>query len=152
MACRAGKKNRLYPWGNKWNPSAEFLANIWTGEFPATNTAEDGYPATAPVTAFPASSTGLTNMIGNVWEWTEDWWTVEHSPARAVNPKGPPEGTDRVKKGGSFMCHADYCYRYRCAARSSNTPDSSAYNLGFRCAANKLPSQLKQQQQQDSEG
>jgi formylglycine-generating enzyme len=143
MACRAGKKNRLYPWGNKWNPGGKFLANIWTGEFPASNTAEDGYAGTNPVTAFPETAFGLKNMIGNVWEWTEDWWGVEHSPERASNPGGPASGTDRVKKGGSFMCHADYCYRYRCEARSSNTPDSSAYNLGFRCAANKLPASLK---------
>ena len=119
-ACRAGKEERLFPWGNKWRPSDKYLANIWTGNFPQLNTVEDGWRGTNPVTEFPPSKFGHKNMIGNVWEWTEDWWTEER--------------VDKVKKGGSFMCHKDYCYRYRCAARSQNTPDSSAHNLGFRCA------------------
>ena len=102
------------------------------------NTGEDGYKSTAPVHSFPPQTdTGLHHIIGNVWEWTSDWWTTQHSTPQDIphNPTGPASGTDKVKKGGSFMCHKDYCYRYRCAARSQNTPDSSAYNLGFRCAA-----------------
>ena len=102
------------------------------------NTGEDGYKSTAPVNTFPPQTdTGLHHIIGNVWEWTSDWWTIQHNLQQDVlhNPTGPASGTDKVKKGGSFMCHKDYCYRYRCAARSQNTPDSSAYNLGFRCAA-----------------
>uniref|UniRef100_A0A8C6R7R8 Sulfatase modifying factor 1 n=1 Tax=Nannospalax galili TaxID=1026970 RepID=A0A8C6R7R8_NANGA len=91
------------------------------------------------VDAFPPNGYGLYNIVGNVWEWTSDWWTVHHSVEEAHNPKGPPSGKDRVKKGGSYMCHKSYCYRYRCAARSQNTPDSSASNLGFRCAADHLP-------------
>ena len=120
-ACRAGREERLFPWGNKWRPADRFLANIWTGKFPQLNTEEDGWKGTAPVTEFPPSKFGHKNMIGNVWEWTQDWWSEEE--------------VDKVKKGGSFMCHKDYCYRYRCAARSQNTPDSSAHNLGFRCAS-----------------
>lgn len=119
-ACRAGKENRLFSWGNKWMPGDKFMANIWTGDFPETNTGEDGWKGTCPVTEFSPTKFGQKNMIGNVWEWTSDWWTEEK--------------VDKVKKGGSFMCHKSYCYRYRCAARSQNTPDSSAYNLGFRCA------------------
>uniref|UniRef100_A0A8D2DXC1 Sulfatase modifying factor 1 n=1 Tax=Sciurus vulgaris TaxID=55149 RepID=A0A8D2DXC1_SCIVU len=91
------------------------------------------------VDAFPPNGYGLYNMVGNAWEWTSDWWTVHHSAEEVLNPKGPPSGKDRVKKGGSYMCHKSYCYRYRCAARSQNTPDSSASNLGFRCAADRLP-------------
>nr|KAF6421307.1 sulfatase modifying factor 1 [Molossus molossus] len=91
------------------------------------------------VDAFPPNGYGLYNIVGNAWEWTSDWWTVRHSAQEALNPKGPPSGKDRVKKGGSYMCHKSYCYRYRCAARSQNTPDSSASNLGFRCAADSLP-------------
>uniref|UniRef100_A0A8C6FZ29 Sulfatase modifying factor 1 n=1 Tax=Moschus moschiferus TaxID=68415 RepID=A0A8C6FZ29_MOSMO len=91
------------------------------------------------VDAFPPNGYGLYNIVGNAWEWTSDWWTVHHSVEETINPKGPPSGKDRVKKGGSYMCHKSYCYRYRCAARSQNTPDSSASNLGFRCAADHLP-------------
>ncbi|KAL3183383.1 hypothetical protein MRX96_000345 [Rhipicephalus microplus] len=138
-ACRAGLKSRLFPWGNNWAPKGETRANIWEGKFPVTNTAEDGYVGTAPVTAFPATKFGLKNIIGNVWEWTSDWWNTRHTSEPQDNPKGPSSGTDKVKKGGSFMCHKAYCYRYRCAARSQNTPDTSAYNVGIRCGADKMP-------------
>lgn len=138
VACRNGKKNRLFPWGNKWNPKDQFWANIWTGRFPVDNTGEDGFTGPAPNNMFQQTESGLHNMIGNVWEWTSDWWQVNHQQQAdngLKNPSGPNFGTDKVKKGGSFMCHKDHCYRYRCAARSQNTPDSSAHNLGFRCAA-----------------
>ncbi|XP_054168269.1 LOW QUALITY PROTEIN: formylglycine-generating enzyme-like [Oppia nitens] len=134
-SCRAGLKNRLFPWGNKLKPFDKHYANLWDGEFPNHNTGEDGYIGTAPVDVFPPNKFGLKNIVGNVWEWTADWWTTKHSIEPSTDPKGPESGTDRVKKGGSFMCHKSYCYRYRCAARSQNTPDSSASNLGFRCAA-----------------
>ncbi|CAG5124400.1 unnamed protein product [Candidula unifasciata] len=143
-ACRGGKDDRLFPWGNSVNPKGEHWMNIWQGEFPASNTAEDGYIGTCPVTAFPEQNKfGLKNIIGNVWEWTQDWWETRFSPEAKSNPKGPATGVDKVKKGGSFQCHKSYCYRYRCAARSQNTPDSSAANLGFRCASDKLPNDLQ---------
>lgn len=138
-ACRSGLHDRLFPWGNKLMPHDQHYMNIWQGTFPANNTNEDGYVATAPVTAFPTTKYGLKNIVGNVWEWTNDWWNVHHDTKPQHNPKGPKSGSDKVKKGGSFMCHESYCYRYRCAARSQNTPDTSAGNLGFRCAASKLP-------------
>lgn len=141
-ACRAGKQDRLYPWGNKFTPNGKHRVNTWQGDFPTTNTGEDGYPSRCPVTAFPTNGYGLHNIIGNVWEWTADWWRVNHSPSLQKNPVGPQTGSDKVKKGGSYMCTKDYCYRYRCAARSQNTPDSSAGNLGFRCAASSLPDYL----------
>ncbi|KAG8436075.1 hypothetical protein GDO86_007251 [Hymenochirus boettgeri] len=134
-ACRGGLENRLFPWGNKLQPKGEHLANVWQGEFPTQNTGEDGYVQTSPVTAFSANGYGLYNMVGNAWEWTSDWWNTHHTADETTNPKGPSSGKDKVKKGGSYMCHKSYCYRYRCAARSQNTPDSSASNLGFRCAA-----------------
>lgn len=134
FAARGGLEGRLYPWGNNPNPRGEHWMNIWQGEFPLENTAEDGYIATAPVDSFPPNKFGLHNLAGNVWEWTADWWTVRHSKEFQNNPKGPPSGKEKVKKGGSYLCHPNYCYRYRCAARSQNTPDSSASNLGFRCA------------------
>jgi len=135
-ACRGNLKNRLYPWGNKLLPNNKHRANIWQGEFPFNNTAKDGWASTAPVNSFPENGYGLYNMVGNVWEWTNDFWSVHHSPNFIVNPTGPTNGKEKVKKGGSYLCHKNYCYRYRCAARSQNTPDSSASNLGFRCAKN----------------
>jgi len=142
FACRGGLKDRLYAWGNKLNPNGEHMTNIWQGKFPELDTGEDGYNGTSPVDGFPTNKFGLKNMIGNVWEWTQDWWTTSHSAETVHNPHGPASGNDKVKKGGSFMCHESYCYRYRCAARSPNTPDSSAVNLGFRCAANTKPADL----------
>ena len=133
-AARGGLENRLYPWGNNPMPRGEHWMNIWQGEFPDKNLAEDGYVATAPVNSFPQNKYGLHNMAGNVWEWVNDWWTVRHSADFQRNPQGPTSGRDKVKKGGSYVCHPNYCFRYRCAARSQNTPDSSASNLGFRCA------------------
>ncbi|NP_001290992.1 formylglycine-generating enzyme precursor [Esox lucius] len=139
FACRGGLQDRLYPWGNKLNPKGQHYANLWQGEFPTHNTGEDGYIKTSPVRSFPPNGYGLYNMVGNAWEWTADWWTVHHTTDRQPNPAGPPSGTDKVKKGGSYMCHKSYCYRYRCAARSQNTPDSSAPNLGFRCVSPEQP-------------
>lgn len=124
VACRGGLRDRLYSWGNKWKPKNEHRANTWQGEFPVHDSCEDGFVGTAPVSSFPANNYGVKNMIGNVWEWTQDDWSVPGS--LALNQK--------VKKGGSFMCHKDFCFRHRCAARSQNTPDSTASNLGFRCA------------------
>ncbi|XP_066261558.1 formylglycine-generating enzyme [Euwallacea similis] len=122
MACRGGLKQKLYPWGNKLNPKGQHWINIWQGDFPKLNTVEDGYLFTSPVDEFPPNKFGLYNMAGNVWEWVQDDW--QSDPANS-----------KVKKGGSFLCHQSYCWRYRCAARSSNTHDSTASNLGFRCAA-----------------
>ncbi|XP_013987751.1 sulfatase-modifying factor 1 isoform X1 [Salmo salar] len=138
-ACRGGLQDRLYPWGNKLKPKGQHYANLWQGKFPTHNSEEDGYTKTSPVKSFPANGYGLYNMVGNAWEWTSDWWTVHHTTDERHNPAGPPSGTDRVKKGGSYMCHKSYCYRYRCAARSQNTPDSSASNLGFRCVSQEQP-------------
>ncbi|KAG7215229.1 hypothetical protein INR49_022689 [Caranx melampygus] len=143
FACRGGLKDRLYPWGNKLNPNGQHYANLWQGEFPVHNSGEDGHVKTSPVMTFPANGFGLYDMVGNAWEWTSDWWTVHHTTEQQNNPKGPASGNDKVKKGGSYMCHKSYCYRYRCAARSQNTPDSSASNLGFRCVSKEQQSRAK---------
>ncbi|XP_033822697.1 formylglycine-generating enzyme [Periophthalmus magnuspinnatus] len=135
FACRGGLKDRLYPWGNKLTPKGQHYANLWQGQFPSENTGEDGFVKTSPVMSFPPNGFGLYDMVGNAWEWTSDWWTVHHTTDRQSNPTGPASGSDKVKKGGSYMCHKSYCYRYRCAARSQNTPDSSSSNLGFRCVS-----------------
>ena len=133
-AARGGLQNRFFPWGNSPKPRGEHWMNTWQGQFPKENTKEDGYLATGPVDSYHPNKYGLYNMVGNVWEWVSDWWTTRHSMSRGINPTGPPSGTDKVKKGGSYMCQKDHCYRFRCSARSKNTPDSSASNLGMRCA------------------
>ncbi|MBT6958154.1 MAG: SUMF1/EgtB/PvdO family nonheme iron enzyme, partial [Opitutae bacterium] len=111
--------------------------NIWQGQFPHNNTLKDGFRGTAPVDTFPSNGFGLYNMIGNVWEWCYDWWSVYFRGGRtAVNPDGPPSGAHKVMRGGSYLCHDSYCNRYRNSARTYNTPDTSTGNIGFRCASN----------------
>lgn len=137
-AARGGLEQKMYPWGNELTPSGEHHCNIWQGTFPKTNTAEDGYKSTAPVDAYKPNGFGLYNVSGNVWEWCSDWFTRGlHNKGGRSNPKGPAEGEARVMRGGSYLCHKSYCNRYRVAARSSNTPDSSTGNIGFRCAKTK---------------
>ncbi len=135
-AARGGLEQKLYPWGDKLRPGGEHRCNIWQGEFPHHDTADDGYSGTCPVEAFPPNGYGLCSITGNTWEWCADWFSADfHRTAGQDNPTGPSTGTGRVMKGGSFLCHKSYCNRYRVAARSSNTPDSSSSNMSFRCAA-----------------
>lgn len=133
-AARGGLEQRRYPWGDELTPGGQFMCNTWQGRFPDVNTAEDGYAGTAPAGAFPANGYGLYNVVGNVWEWCSDWFSATHHVnGPRDNPAGPSLGQSRVVRGGSYLCHKSYCNRYRVAARSANTPDSSAGNLGFRC-------------------
>lgn len=134
-AARGGLDRATYAWGNELTPGGRHQCNIWQGRFPDVNTLDDGWLSTAPVTAFRANGFGLYNVAGNVWEWCADWFsTTWHTTASRNNPAGPPEGDARVMRGGSYLCHHSYCNRYRVAARTSNTPDSSAGNVGFRVA------------------
>jgi formylglycine-generating enzyme len=136
-AARGGLVQRRYPWGDELTPGGRHQCNIWQGRFPAKNTGDDGYPGTAPVGAFAPNGYGLHNMAGNVWEWCADWFSPTfHRDGPRLNPAGPTAGQARVIRGGSYLCHASYCNRYRVAARSSNTPDSSSGHTGFRCARN----------------
>jgi formylglycine-generating enzyme len=135
FAARGGLEQQKYPWGNELTPDGEHYCNIWQGDFPRTNTAEDGYAGTAPAKSFPPNGFGLYNTSGNVWEWCSDWFTNRLDPTDVINPSGPVEGTAKVMRGGSYLCHKSYCNRYRVAARSSNTGDSSTGNIGFRCVA-----------------
>lgn len=135
FAQRGGTEQQLFWWGDDLEPDGKHLCNVFQGDFPRTDLAEDGYAGTCPVDAFPANPYGMLSSIGNVWEWTADWFSPDyHVTATHVNPVGPPTGTGRVMKGGSYLCHESYCNRYRIGARTSNTPDSSTANLGFRCA------------------
>ncbi len=134
LAARGGLEQKLYPWGDELMPDGKHLCNIWQGEFPLVDTAEDGYAAPAPVDAFPPNAYGLYTATGNVWEWCADWFhPTHHLRAPRVNPTGPQSGAAKIIKGGSYLCHKSYCNRYRVAARTANSPDSSTTNMGFRC-------------------
>ncbi len=133
-AARGGLEGMLYPWGDDLTPGGRHLCNIWQGDFPKVDLAEDGYAGVAPVDAFPPNQYGLFSITGNTWEWCADWFHASHHiTATRVNPVGPLEGMAKVMKGGSYLCHHSYCNRYRVAARTSNTADSAATNIGFRC-------------------
>jgi formylglycine-generating enzyme len=133
-AARGGLEQNSYPWGNELTPDGRHLCNVWQGEFPNNDTGEDGFTAVAPADAFPPNAYGLFSITGNAWEWCGDWFhPTYHVTATSVNPVGPPQGTAKVMKGGSYLCHRSYCNRYRVAARTSNTPDSSTTNISFRC-------------------
>ncbi|GAA3571436.1 formylglycine-generating enzyme family protein [Amycolatopsis ultiminotia] len=120
-AARGGLDQARYPWGDELTPGGTHRCNIWQGRFPVRNTGDDGYLGTAPVDAFPPNGFGLYNVAGNVWEWCAD--------------RFDEAGPHRSMRGGSYLCHESYCNRYRVAARTANTPDSSTGNLGFRVAA-----------------
>jgi formylglycine-generating enzyme required for sulfatase activity len=133
-AARGGLEQRLYPWGDELTPGGQHLCNIWQGKFPDVDTAEDGYAGTAPVSAFPPNGYDLYTITGNAWEWCSDWFhPTFHTLATRLNPSGPLSGRTKVIKGGSYLCHQSYCNRYRVAARTSNTPDSTTTNMSFRC-------------------
>jgi formylglycine-generating enzyme required for sulfatase activity len=135
-AARGGLAGARYAWGDELTPGGEHRCNKWQGTFPTHNTADDGFLGTAPVRTFPANGYGLYEVAGNVWEWCNDWFLPKYyrtSPRQ--NPQGPTIGAGRVMRGGSYLCHESYCNRYRVAARTSNTPESSSGNCGFRTVA-----------------
>ena len=124
-AARGGLEGRRYAWGDEPQVDGSWQCNVWQGVFPTQNTAEDGYIGLAPADSFPPNGFGLHNMAGNAWEWTADVFSAN----------GQTHPDSRVMRGGSYLCHPSYCWRYRVAARSSSTADSSTGHLGFRCAA-----------------
>ncbi|MFC4598458.1 formylglycine-generating enzyme family protein [Cohnella hongkongensis] len=134
-AARGGLERKTYPWGDLLKPDGEHRCNIWQGKFPVKNNASDGYEGTAPVDEYKPNGYGLYNMSGNVWEWCADWFSPSyHRATPSDNPRFEQPTGRRSMRGGSYLCHRSYCNRYRVAARSSNTPDSSTGNAGFRVA------------------
>lgn len=132
-AARGGLVAARYPWGDELMDDGSWQVNIFQGEFPSRNSADDGWMTTAPVRTFAPNAFGLWQTVGNVWEWCSDWYDPSYysrSPRR--EPQGPDAGSGRVLRGGSYLCHDSYCNRYRTSARSSNTTDSSMGNAGFR--------------------
>ena len=132
-AARGGLVQQRFPWGVELEPGGEHMMNVFQGRFPDQNSCDDGYAGTAPVGAFAANGYGLHNMTGNVWEWCADWFGGDYfAVSPRDDPQGPDEGTHRVMRGGSYLCHASYCNRYRVDSRSAIEPESSTGNLGFR--------------------
>jgi sulfatase modifying factor 1 len=152
-AARGGLDQAEFAWGDALTPGGRYMANTWQGEFPRENTAEDGYLHTSPVDVFPPNGFGLQDMIGNVWEWTADWYSSRHTsdaPKACCipdHPRGGPEAGSydpcqpqiriprKVVKGGSHLCAPNYCRRYRPAARHPQPVDTSMSHVGFRCVA-----------------
>lgn len=131
-----GHGGGVYPWGDRHpDDSAFFPCNIWQGRFPEDNLALDGHAGTAPVDAFEPNDLGLYNMVGNTWEWCEDPFRVRSlSRAAKIRNEAARQQRQRLMKGGSYLCHASYCHRYRVAARLGCPPDSATGHLGFRLA------------------
>lgn len=131
-AARGGLDDVPFPWGNdEPDDNKTFLCNIWQGQFPHQNTEADGYRATAPAQSFDVNGYCLYNMVGNVWEWIEDPFVIRSQKKTAKARRAATTGY-RIIKGGSYLCHKSYCYRYRIAARSGNSPDSTTSHMGFR--------------------
>lgn len=142
-AARGGLDRAEFAWGDELMPSGRAMANTWQGAFPYENTLVDGFEGTSPVGRFRPNGYGLLDMIGNVWEWTADWYAPSHEPASSccsgdlraasVDPSDPSAIPRRVMKGGSHLCAPSYCRRYRPAARMAQPIDTSTSHLGFRC-------------------
>ncbi|WP_285246327.1 formylglycine-generating enzyme family protein [Pseudarthrobacter sp. efr-133-R2A-89] len=132
-AARGGLTGKRYAWGDELTPGGEHRCNKWQGTFPTNNSEDDGFLGTAPVKSYPANGYGLYEVAGNVWEWCNDWFLPNfYRTSPSQDPQGPVTGAGRVMRGGSYLCHESYCNRYRVAARTSNTPESSSGNCGFR--------------------
>jgi sulfatase modifying factor 1 len=150
FAARGGLEGKAFAWGDELAPKGRMLANYWQGEFPIHNFVTDGYARTAPVGKFPPNGYGAFDMIGNVWEWTADWYADRHQVAEgccggvsgrhsendrlgSIDPNAPGVPTPRkVLKGGSFACAENYCQRYRPAARMHHPVDTGTCHIGMR--------------------
>jgi formylglycine-generating enzyme len=153
FAARGGLDGAEFAWGDQFAPGGAVMANTWQGSFPTQNLCEDGFERTSPVNAFPPNGYGVLDMIGNVWEWTSDWWSARHeadAPKACCIPENPRGGREdasfdarqpnikiprKVLKGGSHLCAPNYCRRYRPAARHAEPIDTSTSHVGFRCVS-----------------
>jgi formylglycine-generating enzyme required for sulfatase activity len=138
FAARGGLDGAVFTWGDDPAPKGRAMANTWQGDFPWQNLLLDGYEGTAPVETFPPNGYGLHDMAGNVWEWTDDWFTLPGAGGGCCAPAGPQLVSGerfprKVIKGGSHLCAPNYCLRYRPAARQGEAVDTSTAHIGFRC-------------------
>ena len=133
-AARGGLNQKQFPWGDKLTSDGTHFANVWQGDFPTNNSAEDVYIGTSPVRTYSSNNFGLFDMVGNVWEWCIDPWFDDPGKVNYNSNMTLENSTRKVIRGGSYLCHESYCTRYRVSARTFNTADSSSGNLGFRCA------------------
>ncbi len=127
-ASRGGLEGARFPWGDDETPNGVARCNVWQGRFPDLNERDDGYYGLAPANAFEANGFGLHNCVGNAWEWCDDWSATRRFAGV------PGAGELRVIRGGSYLCHPSYCWRYRNAARAASAPDSATGHIAFRCA------------------
>jgi len=134
-SARGGIVERRYPWGDEEPDDKNIFCNIWQGKFPDNNTCKDGYLGTAPVDEYQSNNVGIFNMCGNTWEWVSDNFRIQSVSKSAVlrNNNAKLE-KQKILKGGSFLCHKSYCWRYRIAARQGKPKDSTASHIGFRIA------------------
>ena len=148
FAARGGLDRKRYTWGDDLLPESKWMVNNWQGQFPAENTAADGFPRAAPVGTYPPNGYGLVDMAGNVWEWCADWYRPDaYSTGGGINPQGPDSSNDpnepgipkRVQRGGSFLCSDLYCTRYLPGARGKGAIDSGSSHVGFRCVKSPDP-------------
>jgi len=132
-AARGGLGDVRFPWGDaEPNDTQNIYCNIWQGQFPKNNTNIDGFGTTAPAISFEPNGFGLYNMVGNVWDWTSEPFHVPSQVKQHTLITENESNPMKLAKGGSFLCHKSYCYRYRIAARIGNTLDSATTNMGFR--------------------
>jgi len=130
-AARNGTNSRTkYPFGNELQAGGKHLANTWNGRFPDHDAVADGYHYTSPVGQFGKSPLGLTDMSGNVWEWCEDW---RQDYAEVQYGRSPEHPTEKVQRGGSFLCEPGWCHGYRVSGRSFSSPETALMHVGFRC-------------------
>lgn len=135
FAARGGLDGATYPWGEEAQEVGDVKANTWQGRFPYENRGARGWAGTSPIGTFPPNGYGLVDVVGNVWEWTESVWSDGHHGGSCdCSPASPTSAAGYVAKGWSHLCSPDYCHRYRPAARTSQTPDSSTSHMGFRVA------------------
>jgi len=137
FAARGGREGAEFAWGDEFNPKGEFRANTWQGVFPQQDQQKDGFGGVAAVKSFPPDNDyGVYDITGNVWEWVNDWFDPNYYAAGPTHdPQGPSSGTEKVQRGGSWLCSSNYCQGYRVASRMKTDPTSGLNNLGFRCAA-----------------